>query len=131
MSAPGDRQPVLELGVDDGVSAHDQSSRLVNLLLPSRQNCREHLERQLAGGKRDDVERGERLASHGVDVGQRVGGRDLPEVERIVDNGREEVDGLDERQIVGHSKNPRVVERLSSDQQSRVCLDWKRGQRAG
>jgi hypothetical protein len=127
----GDGQSVLELAVDDGVSTHYQGSRLVNLLLPTRQNCREHLERQLAGGKRDDVERSERLASHGVDVGQCVGGRDLPEVEWIIHNGGEEVNSLNEGQIVGHSENSRIVESLSSDQQSRICLDWKRGQRAG
>ena len=47
-----------------------------------------------------DVERGQRRAAHRVDVADRVGRGDATEVVRVVDDRREEVDGLHHRQIV-------------------------------
>ena len=81
-------------------------------------------------GKADDVQRGERLAAHRVDVGQRVRGGDLPEEVRIVDDRREEVDGLDEREIVGQHKDPRIVEGLAPDDEARIGLEGQTAQRA-
>ncbi len=51
--------------------------------------------------KRDDVERRQRHAAHGVDVRERVGRGDATEIVRVVHDGREEVDRLDEREVVG------------------------------
>ena len=76
----------------------------------------------LSSGKSDDVQRGERLAAHRVDVRQRVRGGDLPEEVRIVDDRREEVDRLHEREIVGQQEDARVVECLAADEQARIRL---------
>ena len=76
----------------------------------------------LPDGKADDVQRGERLTAHRVDVGQRVRRGDLPEQIRIVDDRREEVDGLHEREIVGQHEDARVVERLAPNDEARIRL---------
>ena len=59
--------------------------------------------------KRGDVQRTDRLAAHRVNVRQRVRGGDASEIVRIVDDGREEVDGLHDGQIVAQPKHARVV----------------------
>ena len=56
-----------------------------------------------------DVERGQGPPAHGVDVGQRVGRGDAAEVVGVVDDRREEVDGLHERELVGDPPHRRVV----------------------
>ena len=60
------------------------------------------------------------MSAHCINVGQRVGGRDLPEVERIIDNGRKEVHGLNESQIGGDAIHRRIVRRLQPHEKSRV-----------
>jgi len=40
---------------------------------------------------------------------------------RIVDDGRKEIDGLDDGQVVGETINARVVVRLGADEQVRVA----------
>ena len=79
MHASGDREAELQLLVDDAVAADDDRARLVHLVLTAAQDLGEHLERQLARRKADDVQRRERLAAHRVDVGQRVRRGDLAE----------------------------------------------------
>jgi hypothetical protein len=131
MRAPRDCQPVLELGIDDGVSANDERAGLVDFLLASGQNLTEHIQRQIAGWKGDNIERRQRLAAHRIDVGKRVGGSDLTEIEWIVNYRRKEIDGLNESEIVGYAKDPGVVEGLSADEQSWIGFYRERGQRAG
>ena len=61
--------------------------------------------------------RGEGFASHGVHVGERSWPPRCAEVVRIVDDRREEVHGLHEREVVGQAKDPRVIEGLVTDEQ--------------
>ena len=61
-----------------------------------------------------------------IDVRQRVRRGDLPEEVWIVDDRREEVDRLDEREIVGQHEDPRVVEGLAADEQARIRLQRER-----
>ena len=56
---------------------------------------------------------------------------DLAEVERIVDDGRKKVHRLNQREIIRDAKHTRVVEGLSTDEQSGIGFHGKRGQRAG
>ncbi len=62
-------------------------------------------------------ERENRLAAHRVDVRERVGRGDAPEVVRIVDDGREEIGGRDDRLLVVETIHRRVVARLDPDEQ--------------
>ena len=131
MRPPRNCQAVLQLGIDNGVPADNQRSGFVHFLLTAGENFSQHLERQLAGRKRDDVECRHWLAAHGVDIGQRICRGDLTEIERIVDNRREEIHCLYQRDVVGQAKDPSIVERLAADEQSWISLFRKRGQRAG
>ena len=104
-------------------------SGFVNLVLPTAQDVGEYLQRKRVGGKRRDVHRGERRPSHRVYIRQRVRGSDLPEVVRVIDYRREEVDGLHEHDVVGHAKDPRVVERFVADENARIRLSRERRER--
>jgi hypothetical protein len=55
----------------------------------------------------------------------------LAEIVWIVDDGRKKIHCLDEREVIGHAKHPGVVECLSAYEETRIGLNWKRGQRAG
>ena len=123
-------QPVLQLFVDDGVTADDERARLVNFFLAAAQNLGEDGDWKFAGWKPDDVHRGHRFAAHREHVGQRIGRGDLTKQEWIVDDRREEIDGLHEREIVGQHKDPRVVEGLTPDNEARIRLEGQTAQRA-
>jgi len=105
------------------VTADDESAGFVHFVLSPTKNLSENRDRELARRKADDVERRERLTPHRVDVGEGVRRRDLAEAVRVVDDGREKVDGLHEREIVRQHEDPRVVEGLAADDQPRIRLD--------
>ena len=50
---------------------------------------------------------------------------------RIVDNGREEVDGLNESQIVGQPENARVIEGLTTNEDPGIGSRVQRREGAG
>jgi hypothetical protein len=126
--ASGNGETVFDLLVDDAVATNDERAGFVHGVLPATQDLGEHLERGRARWKADDVERGERLATHRIDVGQCVRCGDAAEGVRVVDNWRKEIDGLHQGQIVGHDKDSRIVERLTPDEQTRIIAVRKRGQ---
>ena len=68
------------------------------------------------------VHGGQRPAPHGVDVGDRVGRRDLAVEERVVHDRRDVIDRLDQRQIVGETVHSGVVAGLEADEQVGVGL---------
>jgi hypothetical protein len=67
-----------------------------------------------------DVERRDRFPAHRVDVAERVRGGDPAEVVRVVDDGREEVDRLDEREIVAQAVDAGIVARSHAYEDVRV-----------
>jgi hypothetical protein len=83
----------------DRVAAHDVDPRLLRLERAAAQDLGEHVGRQRRVGKADDAERRQRHAAHRVHVGQRVRRGDRAEVERVVDDRREEVRREHERAI--------------------------------
>jgi hypothetical protein len=62
------------------------------------------------------------LGAHGVEIGEGVGGGDLTEVERIVDNRREEIGRDDERPARIEPPDSGVIRRAEPDQQVGVRL---------
>src|SRR5215475_13465153 len=64
----------------------------------------------------------QRPSSHSIDVAQRIYGCDLPKSEGIVYDGRKEVNGLHQRQIVGELIHSGVIGCLEADQNVRVML---------
>ena len=81
---------------------------------PPRRISREHVAAEPLEREGDEVERGQRPRAHRVDVRERVGGRYAAEVVGIVDDRREEVDRLHERQLVADAVDARVVARSRS-----------------
>jgi hypothetical protein len=103
----------------------------MHLILPATKDLSEHLNRQRAHRKANDAQRGQWFASHRVDIGQCIGGRDLAEQVRVVDNRREEVDRLNECEPIRQQENPRVVEGLSTDKDSGIGSRFERREGAG
>jgi hypothetical protein len=88
------------------------------------------LGRELVLGVGENVERSYRSSTHREDVAHRVGGADLAERVRIVDQRRKEVDGIDDRQIVLQAIDPGVVVAGGTGEQTRIGLRWKLRQNA-
>ena len=103
----------------------------MDLVLPTAQDLGQNLDRQRADWKANDAHRREWLPAHGVYVGECVGRGDLTEEIRIVDDGREEVDGLDEREVLGQPEDPRVVEGLTTNENSGIGSRVQRREGAG
>ena len=120
MNDARDGHPVLQLFVDDAVAADDDGPGRSHALGPTPDDVGEHVEIKLPFRKPDDVEGRDRLAAHRVDVAQRVGGSDLAERVRVVHDRREEIDGVDDRQVVAQAEYSRIVGRLGSDDQIRM-----------
>ena len=102
-------QAVLELRVDYGVPAHDGAARLGRLVSAAAEDAPEHLHRHFALGESADRQCDLRLASHGVDVGERVGDGDGAEGLRVVDDGRDEVHGEGEERAVLGAHEGRIL----------------------
>ena len=59
-------------------------------------------------------------AAHCVDVAQGGGRGDLTERERIVDNGRNEIGRLNDREIVPEQVDGRIILAVESDKKTRI-----------
>ena len=128
MGAASYGEAILELGVDDRVASDNERSGFVHLFLPTSQNLSKYRQRKIVCWIRDDVEGGHRLTSHRIYIGQSIRCGDLSEIERIVDNWRKEVHGLDECEIVGDEKHAGIVERLATYKKSRIAFRRERSQ---
>jgi hypothetical protein len=117
---PGDGQAVERDVVVDRVPARDDGARLRDLLRAAAQDLLEHLVREDLHRKRRERERHDRTPAHRVDVREGVRRRNRAEQTRIVDDRREEVDGLDDRRAAGQAVHRRVVRPLVPDEQARV-----------
>ena len=117
MNDPDGREPIDRLHRIDAVTPGDGNAcfgadRLSAANDPTDDRRREHLDRH--GEQR---QRQERLCAHGVDVGQRVGGGDAPEIERVVDDRHEEIGGGHHRLIVAELIDRGVVSGLGAHQE--------------
>ena len=105
-----DGEPVLRLLVADRVPAGEDRAGLAHLPVGGAEDRGDRLLRQLLR-ELGDREREQRPAAHREDVVQRVGRGDRPEVVRVVDERREEVEREDERGLVVEAVDGRVVGR--------------------
>ncbi len=103
------------------MSADDGAARLDHLAEAAGQNLLQDAEIALLG-KADQGERRERMAAHGIDVAERVGGGDLPEGVRVIDDRGKEVDRLDERQLRRELIHAGVVGFVEADQHVGIIL---------
>jgi len=118
---PRDGQAVLGLRIVDAVAARDEDPGLPGLVRAPLQDLLQDGQRQLPAREADDVQGEDRPAAHGIDVGQRVRRGDRPVVVRVVHDGREDVHGLDEGEVVGEAVDRRVVDGARPHQEVRVA----------
>lgn len=113
----GHGESVEGLGVLHGVSTGESTAGFRDLVGSASQNLIDGVEREKIGRHRDDIHRGDGPSTHGVDVGERVGSRDLPEEIGIIDDGGEEIEGLDQGQIRSNPVNGGIVGTGGSDEE--------------
>ena len=71
-------------------------------------------------GKARDGQCHDGLTAHRIDIGQRIGGGDPAEIERIIDNRHEEVGRSDHTLLVVHFVNCGVVPGFIADKKRRI-----------
>jgi hypothetical protein len=102
----------------DRVAAGDRDARLAAHRGAAFQDLADGLQRQHVDRHAHQRQRHDGRAAHGVDVADGVGGGDAAEVERVVDDGHEEVGGGDQRLLVVEPVDGGVVGGLDAHQQS-------------
>ncbi len=124
---PRDREAVLGLGIVDRVPADDRGAGLGHRVGAAAQDLAQDVRPERLERIGDEVQRRHRRAAHGVDVRERVGGGDPPERVRVVDDRREEVHRLDDRQLVGQLHDAGVVGGVGGHEHARVGGARERG----
>lgn len=118
MDDAGDRVTKLDLAIAHRVPADDDGAGLLKAVDASLKHFFKPRQfRVLVVGITQEVQAGERLAAHGVDIAQGVGGRDLTIQKWIIDHWRKKVDGLDQGDLVREAIDPRVVVRFGTDEE--------------
>ena len=92
---PADGITELNVLIANGVAADDGALRFTHFVQAAANDL--FKDRGVAFfGKANEGECGEGATAHGVNITKGIGGSNLAESERVVDDGREEIDGLDE-----------------------------------
>jgi hypothetical protein len=120
MHDTGHRHPVLELFIDDAVSAEDDGAGGSDPLGTAAEDVGEHTEIQLASRESDDIQCCHWVGAHCVDVAQGIGCSDLPEGVWVIDDWRKKIHGIHDRQVGPKAENSRIVGRLRADNQVRM-----------
>ncbi len=79
------------------------------------QDLAHHLDRNLVDRHAEDGERHDRLAAHGIDVGDGVGRGDAAEIVGIVDHRHEEIGGRDDAGVVVDLPHGGIIGGLGAD----------------
>ena len=119
MDGAGDRVAEFDFRIRHAVSAEHRAAGFAHFFESAEQDGFEHF-RIAVRRESHDRKRRNRRAAHGVNIAQRVGGGDGAEGERIVDDRREEVDGLHQRQIGAQSIHSGVVGCVEADKDVRI-----------
>ena len=130
MHKAGDAQAVFGLIIQNAVAAGDEGTSLIDLVIAAPQQL---MHRVLGHGLGDghDVQAQLGLSTHGVHIGERIGGRDLAEGIGIVGNGREEIHRLHQGQIVADLIDGGIVTLVKAHQQIGVVMDLDALQQLG
>src|SRR5438045_1734033 len=121
MDAAGDGEAVLRLAVEDGVATRNDGTGLSDLIGRTLEDPLQLCERRILRPRRD-VQREQHLATHRVDVRHRVRRAYRARGVRVVDDGREEVEGLDDRRMGRDEIHGRVIGHIQADEQLRGSL---------
>jgi hypothetical protein len=118
----------LRLRIDDAVATNDDGSSFAYAFGPSPDDVTQNAQVQFAFGKGHDVQRGPGFRSHGVDIAEGVCRRDLTEGIWVVDDGREEIDSVDNGQVPSNAEDSGVVICFRADDHIRVLEAWQAAQ---
>ncbi|GMV84018.1 MAG: hypothetical protein AMXMBFR7_52020 [Planctomycetota bacterium] len=128
MNDPGYRKAEFQFLLVDRMPAHNYSACFHTFLGSASKNLAKRIERKFAKRESHDSQRGKRGSAHRIHIAKGVRCRHLPKSKRIVHYRREKVDGLNQSALGIETKNPRVVERTVSDEESIVLNAWKSAQ---
>ena len=115
MNDAGNGHTVLDLVVNDAVAADDHGAGLFDLIGAALENFAEDGNIHLPLGKTNDVHAGLGIAAHRVNIAQRIGRGDLPEEVWVINDGREKVHRVDDRQVRAQSVHPGVIGGFGAD----------------
>jgi hypothetical protein len=101
------------------VAARDDDAGLGGGVRATFEDARDDPEIHVTG-ERGDIQGKERLRAHREDVAERVGCGDRAIQVRIVNDRREEIDGLDDGALVVELEDRRVITRLKPDDDARI-----------
>ena len=122
MNGAGDRHAEFDLFVDDAMAADHHGAAFLDFFGAAFENLAENFHVHFTLGEANDIEAGLGLPAHGVNIAQRIGRGNLAKGVGIVDNGREEVHGVDDSQVRTQTEHPGVVAGLGADQHVRVII---------
>ncbi len=122
MDDAGDRHSKFGLRVLNRVTAKDRHASLLRNRAGAPQDFQQHVLAEVIQREGDQVQRTDRRRAHRVDVRQRVGGSDPPEVEWVIDDRGEEVDRVHQREVLTQPVHAGVVRVPVADEDIRVLL---------
>jgi len=128
MDATGDSEAELGLGIINGVAADDGDAGRFADGVTAAEDVGEDRERQGITREAGEVEGGEGIGAHGVDVAEGVGGGDAAEVEGIVDDGGEEVGGHDQSHVSVDAVHGGIVTTDGPDEDVGIGGGWEGAQ---
>ena len=125
MYEAGYRETVFQFFILNTVTADQYNTGLLHHFQATFQDSAKNGNIHLVDGKRNQVHGGFGNTTHGIDVAQCIGSGYLTEPEGIVDNGRKEVYGLDDSQIIRYPVNTGIVSPLEAYQYIGVLRQFK------
>jgi hypothetical protein len=105
------------------MAANNGDTGFARDLTAAAENLTEQVLMETVARKADDVQGKERPGAHRIKIRERIGRGDAAEVERIIDDGREKVDGRHECPVSGDPVHGSVVYRTRIDEYGRVS-EW-------
>jgi hypothetical protein len=92
----------------------------VGLVHSPFKDLRQHLQWQLISGESDDIKREQGTSPHRIEVRKGIRGCDLPELVRIIHDGRKEIDTLDDQAAIFQTECGGIVGSIVSDENTVV-----------
>src|SRR5262245_48003317 len=116
MDGSGDCHAIFDFLVDDAVASDDHSATFFHFVGASAPTIAMHRDVYFPLRKANNVHAGLRFTAHGIDIAQRISSGDLAKNIRVIDDGSEKIDGVDDGEVGTKTIDPRIVGGFGSDQ---------------
>src|SRR5262249_31902148 len=97
-------------------TADDHGATFFHFVGAAAQNLAKNRDVYLPLRKANNVHAGLRFTAHGIDIAQRISSGDLAKNIRVIDDGSEKIDGVDDGEVGTKTIDPRIVGGFGSDQ---------------